>query len=49
MVFCAGKTKRNEERERNQHDSTNGQDSKHQSLIITSPCMRNVLTNTQEK
>ena len=39
----------NEEGKRNQHDSKNGQDGKHQSLIRTSPCVINVLTNTQGK
>ena len=49
MVFYTEKIKRNEERERNQHDSKNGQDGKHQSLIRISPCMTNVLTNAKGK
>ena len=45
MVFCAGKYKKRMRKEKNQHDSKNGQDGKHQSLIRTSPCMTNILIN----
>ena len=49
MLTSKGRQEENEEGKKSQHNSKNGRDSKRQSVIRTSPCMTNVLTNTQGK
>ena len=48
-ILCRKDKKKVKKQKMNQHDSKNGRDSKCQSVIRTSPCMINVLKNTQGK